>query len=449
VIRDFERFSSSAQSFDNRRQPLSEVRAWLARARSDQARRVERVDLDALEGWSMAADGALVHASGGFFRVAGVRVAGTLGRWDQPLVEQFEVGTLGFAVADIDGLLHVLVQAKMEPGSPGLVQLAPTLQATHGNATRLHRGRAPAFAALFDGAGVGAKAARVVVEAVLPELGAHFSRKRNRNVIVELREPIDPPPNFRWLTLAELQSLAREPDLVNMPARSVLALAPLFAEAREGQLELGEHSLAELRGWLAARAAALHIEHEHRPLAELDGWRLADGSLSDVDERLWSIVGVRVRAPDREVGAWSQPLLHRPHEGCAGLLLQRRRGLLHLLLEARFELGTGVTLAPTVTADGGDACPWERGESPLLPWFDEPDGEVLLDLRLAREGGRYWQTRHRYRAVCLPEASAPAIPDSHRWVTLAQLRWFLRHGDRVHLDARELLALLPGLASER
>ena len=38
--------------------------------------------------------------------------------------------------------LHFLIQAKIEPGNVNKVQLSPTIQATHSNFTKVHKGAA-------------------------------------------------------------------------------------------------------------------------------------------------------------------------------------------------------------------------------------------------------------------------------------------------------------------
>lgn len=443
MMLDTDRFAASAGSLENRCQPLAEVRAWLAARRADPGYAVTPVPLAALDGWRLdESGGALVHGSGGFFRVGGVRVeraTGPVRRWDQPLVEQPGVGTLGFLVREIDGLLHFLVQAKMEPGSPGLVQLAPTLQATVSNAARLHRGREPSFARSFL-----ERRGRVVAEAVLPELGAYFSHKRNLNVILEVdaAESLVTPPGFRWLTLGELGLLAREDHVVNMCARSVLALVP-----RAGGVEADEQDDAGLRAWLVERGRAEGAVLGARGLLALSGWGLREGCFADDEDRFVRVMGVHVEASDREVAAWGQPLLHGSVEGTCGMLAQVRGGALRFLVQARFEPGAGALalLAPTVTAEGGVGCPYEREASGLAGWFgDAPRGEVLLDCRQSREGGRFWRTIHRYQVVRVPAGLDVPAPESHRWVTPTQLRRLLTTTEAVHLDSRELLAMLVG-----
>lgn len=65
---------------------------------------------------------------------------GRVASWDQPIINQPEVGYLGFIVKEFNGVLHFLMQAKIEPGNVNHVQLSPTIQATRSNYTQVHQG---------------------------------------------------------------------------------------------------------------------------------------------------------------------------------------------------------------------------------------------------------------------------------------------------------------------
>lgn len=69
--------------------------------------------------------------------------------WDQPIINQPEIGFLGFIVKKIQGVYHFLMQAKIEPGNLNVVQLSPTLQATRSNYTRVHKGAIPKYLEYF------------------------------------------------------------------------------------------------------------------------------------------------------------------------------------------------------------------------------------------------------------------------------------------------------------
>src|SRR5512133_748080 len=163
----------------------SDVLTWIAARNADVSTRVERIPFSSLRGWCVDPDtGDIRHSTGRFFSVEGIRVTTNWGQvpsWDQPIVNQPEIGFLGILTQKHEGILHFLMQAKIEPGNLNRVQLSPTLQATKSNYNRVHGGAAPLFLDYF----VGNKPSRVLFDQLQSEQGARFLRKRNRNIIIE------------------------------------------------------------------------------------------------------------------------------------------------------------------------------------------------------------------------------------------------------------------------
>src|SRR6476646_2933706 len=98
----------------------SETFSWIDSREGASPFAVERARLEEIDGWSFDSGGNLGHRSGKFFRIEGLRVATDAGptrAWEQPIIDQPEIGILGIVAKRIDGLLHFLMQAKMEPGN--------------------------------------------------------------------------------------------------------------------------------------------------------------------------------------------------------------------------------------------------------------------------------------------------------------------------------------------
>ncbi|MFB7508588.1 NDP-hexose 2,3-dehydratase family protein, partial [Streptomyces broussonetiae] len=191
-------------------EPTDEIHDWLQQRRMEQSFAVERIPFEALENWSFAPQtGNLVHRSGRFFTVEGLRagIGEQPGRveWQQPVIVQPEVGILGILTREFDGVLHFLVQAKMEPGNPGLLQLSPTVQATYSNYTKVHNGASVRYLEYFTDPSRG----RVLSDVLQSEHGSWFHRKRNRNMIVEATGQVPEHEDFRWLTLGQIHELLR------------------------------------------------------------------------------------------------------------------------------------------------------------------------------------------------------------------------------------------------
>ncbi|UUS31607.1 NDP-hexose 2,3-dehydratase family protein [Streptomyces changanensis] len=420
-----------------------DVPGWLA-ARSRAHRfAVRRVPLDRLDGWSFTPDeGDLVHRSGRFFAVRGLAATvdeGPFGSWQQPIIHQPEVGILGILAKEFDGVLHFLLQAKMEPGNPGLLQLSPTVQATRSNYQRVHEGAGVKYLEHFTDAARG----RVLADSLQSEHGSWFFRKSNRNMLVETDAEVPEDPDFRWLTLGQIGELLRHDHLVNMDARTVLACFPM-AVPEPGAL----HSDTELLSWFTAERARHDVDVRLVPLAGVADWARDAEGIGRPDGRFFRITGVTVEAGNREVTGWSQPLLEPCGTGIAAFVFRRLGGVPHVLVHAKVEAGylDTIELAPTVQCTPGNWDPVRTEDRP--PFLDlvraaDERGTAHYAAEHSEEGGRFLEARIRYLFVSADEDTAPVDPPpGYRWVTVGQLNSLTAHGHYVNVQARTLLACL-------
>ena len=202
------------------------VLRWITERRERSRLRAEMVPLAELDKWTIDRDtGNIFHESGKFFTISGVkarhRTRSVELEWDQPIIDQPEIGILGIAARKIDGVLHFCLQAKEEPGNIRGVQLSPTVQATYSNYTQAHGGAPPPLVGLF----LDPPPERVLFAKLQTEDGGRFLFKSNRNMIVLIDgdELIGRENGFIWLTLRQIGMLLRQDNLVNACARSVLA----------------------------------------------------------------------------------------------------------------------------------------------------------------------------------------------------------------------------------
>ena len=76
--------------------------------------------------WQFDAEGNLRHATGKFFSIEGIRVKtnyGNVAEWEQPIINQPEIGYLGIITKEIDGVLYFLLQAEPFMLPPSLVPM--------------------------------------------------------------------------------------------------------------------------------------------------------------------------------------------------------------------------------------------------------------------------------------------------------------------------------------
>lgn len=427
-----------------------EFAPWLAGRGLAHTFKVERIPFADLEGWSFAAGtGNLVHDSGRFFSVEGLRVAGAAGpihRWQQPIIKQPEVGILGILAKEFDGVLHFLMQAKMEPGNRNLLQLSPTVQATRSNYTKVHKGADVKYIDHFTEPGRG----RVLSDALQSEHGSWFYRKTNRNMIVETTEDVVVDPDFRWLTLGQIGRLLGRDNVVNMDARTVLACAPMGYAGHFGHAGYAEGTAllsdTELRSWFTAERARHDIGVECVPLGRVEGWKRGERSIDHADGRYFRVVAVRVEAGSREVPGWTQPLFEPVGLGVAAFLTRRIGGVPHVLAHARVEGGflDTVELGPSVQCTPGNWRHLPAAERPrYLDHVLEADrSRILYEAVHSEEGGRFLNAESRYLVVEADGSIERRPPEGYQWVTPGQLNSLVQHGHYVNVQARSLLAVI-------
>jgi dTDP-4-dehydro-6-deoxy-alpha-D-glucopyranose 2,3-dehydratase len=417
--------------------------AWFEERQRKHALRVTRITFDELQGWSFdSATGNLRHDSGRFFSVGGIRVRSDYGpvrEWCQPIIHQPEIGILGIAVREIDGVLHCLMQAKPEPGNINAVQLSPTVQATKSNYTRVHGGSAVPYLDCF----IDPDPLRVMADVLQSEQGSWFLRKRNRNMVVEVGPEVEAGEDFCWLTLGQLGALLRHPNLVNMDARTVLSCFPDWRAGAGTAAGAGLHSDTEIRSWVTGRRAGHEITIEPLPLRETEGWHRSEKAISHESGRFFSIVAVDVSSHRREVPAWSQPLLEPHGLAVAALLVKRIRGVPHALFSARVEPGflDVVELGPTVqcTPESYAHLPSEDRPRYLDAVLDRRPEQTLFDAVLSEEGGRFHHAQSRYLIIEVDEDFPTATPEDFRWVTLCQINELLKYSHHLNVQARTLV----------
>lgn len=172
-----------------------------------------------MKGWTITDDD--IHSSDGHFSVIGVKVtAGTreVRHWMQPLLKDENPGLLAFVVKKINGILHFLIQAKVEPGNKDIIELTPSVSCSNYSRIKLRDIRPFLFDEVLNAKN------KVYYDTCQSEEGGRFYMIQNRNMIVEVNESIaiDLPSNYIWMTLRQMKEFMRY-GMFNIEARSIIS----------------------------------------------------------------------------------------------------------------------------------------------------------------------------------------------------------------------------------
>ena len=440
---------------------------WVERQNEIINVKVEQITFSELENWEFN-EFSLLHKSGKFFSIDGLSVTtnyGTKNKWDQPIINQPEIGYLGFITKEFHGVLHFLMQAKVEPGNINYVQLSPTLQATKSNYSRVHKGKAPAYLEYFQ------KASRenILLDQLQSEQGGRFLKKRNRNIIITVEEEIEVLDNFIWLTLAQIKELMLKDNIVNMDTRTVISGIPLGDFQYESLILVS--SLAEIpthkfnQGLLRSCAndaksintlndvilfitnhkCNFELEISKTSLSSLSDWIIDDASIHHIDRKYFEIIAAKIEISNREVINWTQPMVKPLQDGICAFVCKNFNGVLHFLVQAKLECGNFdiIELAPTVQSLTEKLSINSPNNIPYLDYvLGISEDKILFDTYQSEEGGRFYREQNRNMIVFADDDFPESTPDNFIWMTYSQLQTFIKHNNYINIQARSLMAAL-------
>jgi oxidase EvaA len=178
------------------------------------------IPLNNVQKWKRTAY-SIHHEDKKFFEVIGVRVQAAkreVLHWDQPILLQHSAGLVGFIAKEINGVMHFLIQLKMESGVMDLLEISPTVQCITGNYSK-------EFMPLYVPELVDRKGFETLVDTYQSEEGGRFFQESNRNIVLLADDNFKENENskYLWMSLRQLKDFIKFNNFLNVEARSVLA----------------------------------------------------------------------------------------------------------------------------------------------------------------------------------------------------------------------------------
>lgn len=459
LINNLELFSSMLTE-ENPFIKTHEVIQWIEKKKSEVEVVVEKTDFSKLDGWHFVNDySKLVHKTGNFFSIEGIRVItnqSNRSTWDQPIINQPEIGFLGIIARKINGILYFLLQAKIEPGNINHIQLSPTLQATKSNFMQVHGGEKPAYLEYF----LNVDEESIILDQLQSEQGARFLKKRNRNIIILVNDDIRVYDNFIWLTLGQIKKLILVDNLINMDTRTVISgiqlngldvldekyyskrliYDPMFLSLYSKDNNL--YSFDSLIAWITKQKFFNILDVQSIPLRDVSEWNIHDHMISRDDGRFFKVIGAKISISSREVKAWCQPMIEPSNEGILAFIVKKINGIYHFLVQAKLECGNFdvIELAPSVQCLTGNYRSPDY-EVPFLDYIlNAPVNNVLYDTMQSEEGGRFYYEKNRNMIVIADKTFPADLPERYTWMTLYQMNMFIKFNNYLNIQARSLLS---------
>ena len=410
---------------------------------------VKAVDLEGCSKWTADID-VLRHVTSRYFSIR-TFVSDNI---EHVLIDQPEVGILGFIFTQKDGQNWFLLQDKPEPGNAGIYQFGPTVQATKSNYERIHGGKETPYLSYFlKGDGFTS-----YVEG--SEQGGKFINKFNLNVekrVEDLIEPVN--ETYVWYSASELKKLVHLSYKLNTDARSVLVSGDwlLFCDDESSPF-LSDSSLSpEQQQALNASLAIERLSYldETQTLLErqqlLYPLPLLPIKFSEMQQHVLNDKGIfthkgevvvsyfDIFMPEREVSRWQQPLLHQLNTEYCVLIFKIVEDIAFFFLGVYPEIGfkDRVEFGPSLqTGDGVHKD--NRGS--VVEFLES--SRVICDIDQSDEGGRFYKNVTNYSLAEVSDQESILQAKPGIWLSLAEIQKLSRIKGMLTNELRTSLSLL-------
>ncbi|HHU54066.1 MAG TPA: dNDP-4-keto-6-deoxy-glucose-2,3- dehydratase [Clostridiaceae bacterium] len=442
---------------------IDEIKEWYYYLNNSLRVNISFTEYEADSEWAYNSDtDRIERRSGSFFSIAGL--INSQEQVEQPVILQQEIGYLGMITQMQNGVLHFLIQAKIEPGNVNKVQLSPTIQATHSNFTKVHKGAAPKYLEYFLEAGKH----KIIFDQIQSEQSSRFLGKRNRNIVIYVDESVEIElyDNYRWVTLGQIKELMKIDNIVNMDTRTVISCIPFSTLEKDENINylsqfsdkiLGRSVLySDFRPYEIAKMyhyinnyKMFHLEHSKVcGLSELPNWYW-DGSMFVSDKyKNFRVIFCDVEIEKREVLKWQQPLFQASGNALFALAYRISDGIMEFLVQCKPESGCfdQIELAPTWQLEANERKNLEKNNfGKILLKKIEKGIDIRNHVLLSEEGGRFYHEQNENIIFELNSGEvkqAPGSSEGYFWLTYNELNTSMLYNNVLNIQLRNLLSIL-------
>ena len=205
-------------------------------------------------------------------------------------------------------------------------------------------------------------------------------------------------------------------------------------------------STEEILEWVDKRNKTLEVDIRKIPY-KYDGFWFYDeeeGVTRNRNNSFFKLAGYRVEDYDGSV--IEQPVILQDEIGYLGIIVKKIDGVLNFLMQAKIEPGNVncIQISPTIQATRSNFTRKHGGAAPaFLEYFKNATSyDIIVDQIQSEQSSRFLKKRNRNIIIDIGDADIE-VPDSHRWMTLGQIKKLMTYDNLVNMDTRTVLSCMP------
>lgn len=205
------------------------------------------------------------------------------------------------------------------------------------------------------------------------------------------------------------------------------------------------NSMDEIMEWIQAKNADVKVNVEKVDFSYHGFWYYDehDGYIRNLNNSFFQLAGYQEIEDDQIIG--EQPIIIQNEIGYLGIICKVIDGILNFLMQAKIEPGNinVVQLSPTIQATKSNFMGKHGGNIPAyLDYFvNSKKYRILADQLQSEQASRFYKKRNRNMILLVEDEIE--VTDSHKWMTLGQIKECMKMDNLVNMDTRSVLSCMP------
>ena len=206
------------------------------------------------------------------------------------------------------------------------------------------------------------------------------------------------------------------------------------------------NSTAEILAWVGEKNKSVNVEINKIPyLYDGDNWHydLQNGEIRNKEGSFFQIKGLQ-KIVDTKI-VLEQPIIIQNEIGYLGIICKEFDGVLYFLMQAKIEPGNvnKIQISPTIQATKSNFMQAHGGKVPsYLEYFsNKKNYEIIVDQIQSEQSSRFLGKRNRNIIIVVDDDID--VLESHRWMTLGQIKELMKYDNLVNMDTRTVISCIP------
>lgn len=206
------------------------------------------------------------------------------------------------------------------------------------------------------------------------------------------------------------------------------------------------NSIEEILAWIEEKNKDVKVEINKIPYDYTgDNWHYDEekGEIRNKNGSFFQIRGLQKVIDDKVV--LEQPIIIQDEIGYLGIICKEFDGVLYFLMQAKIEPGNvnKIQISPTIQATKSNFMQAHGGKVPAyLEYFSNKHNyEIIVDQIQSEQSSRFLGKRNRNIIIVVNDDIE--VLDSHKWMTLGQIKQLMSYDNLVNMDTRTVISCIP------